>query len=157
MGPVVNANTECFETVFLSLFKKKKKPLLLGGPEGNMLFYYKEFLNVFPPKYLTGEDGLISPPIFLNRPPPPRDVFFFKQLKTFLFVFLIFWDLGQTTSSLLLLLCPHLPESPPFSFHHQQIKIRRADYREHFPSSADLYSRAFVMILMMMIMAKWTG
>lgn len=22
--------------------------LLLRGPEGNMLFYYKEFLNVFP-------------------------------------------------------------------------------------------------------------
>lgn len=43
----------------------------------------------------------------------------------------------------------------PFSFHHQQIKIRWADYRKRFQSCADLYSRAFVMILMMM-MVKWT-
>lgn len=45
--------------------------------------------------------------------------------------------------------------SQPFSFHHQQIKIRWADYRKRFQSCADLYSGAFVMILMMM-MVKWT-
>jgi len=42
----------------------------------------------------------------------------------------------------------------PFSSHHQQIKIRWADYRKRFQPSADLYSRAFVMILMMMMVKR---
>lgn len=47
------------------------------------------------------------------------------------------------------------PPALPPSFHHQQIKISREDYRKRFQARADLYSGGFVMILMMM-MVKWT-
>lgn len=43
---------------------------------------------------------------------------------------------------------------PPFSFHHQQIKISWEDYRKRFQAGADLYSRRFVMILMMMMVKR---
>lgn len=48
--------------------------------------------------------------------------------------------------------------SPPslfFSFHHQQIKISWEDYRKRSQAGADLYSRGFVMILMVMVV-NWT-